>query len=421
MHPARRGVASWIGLLLPLTLNACREPQDPDAGDGSSVDDGLWDGHHASCNDGAAQAGVYCFESRTLVGALGHPLVADFDGDGYLDLVLHRRNSASGTTALSLMRGDGSGEFEPPVHLLELPSLAPARWLVGDFDGDGDVDILRVGDWQQENLTLLINAGGGEFTPATVEVPSELALRKFAGVTLTLRVEDGRDVLAGTSVVAGEPLILELTVERTVELLGTLDWPAVCWLDGGDFNRDGVDDLLVATGCSGRGPEAAWVGVLLSSADGFEVAAPFEVGANPVVGAPADYDGDGTLDALYLNTSSGDLSFVAGDGLGGFAEQRRLSPSEIGCSTCVGLLEVGWAVNLDGNALADRLVPMTDAEGSLWTYAIIDPLGDAVAKPILAGDDTVVAVADFNGDSLSDILFVRSSAPDSLGLMLSNP
>jgi FG-GAP-like repeat len=101
------------------------------------------------------------------VPALGDAAAAwsDIDGDGDLDLV------ASGSVAtrvahLAWYRNDGGGTFT--VQALPAGGLQEGTVSVGDLDGDGDTDLLLTG-WnpQKLDMTLVLrNGGGGAFTLA---------------------------------------------------------------------------------------------------------------------------------------------------------------------------------------------------------------------------------------------------------------
>ncbi|HEY6064548.1 MAG TPA: VCBS repeat-containing protein, partial [Thermoanaerobaculia bacterium] len=82
--------------------------------------------------------------------ASGKPLLADFDNDGFLDLLLA---SAGGPS--SILRGDGSGGFTR-WNVGSLPAAQDAEAV--DFDGDGDLDVVFV--TADGRAALFENRGG---------------------------------------------------------------------------------------------------------------------------------------------------------------------------------------------------------------------------------------------------------------------
>jgi hypothetical protein len=90
--------------------------------------------------------------------------LADFDGDGSLDVLLATPGAADGVQ-MRLLLNDGKGTFEPaPGGLPGDPSGAITALVAGDVDDDGDVDIVAVGAGQDR---LLLNDGMAHFFDAT--------------------------------------------------------------------------------------------------------------------------------------------------------------------------------------------------------------------------------------------------------------
>ena len=163
--------------------------------------------------------------------------VADFNGDGSLDLVIGSHNSGTVSTLL----GNGNGTFGSPV--LHSVGNNPISVITGDFNGDGKADIAAANN-ASSSATILLGNGDGTFQAAIHSAltgrPTGLASGDFNG--------DGRLDVAVT---------LDQPANRVSILLGngTGAFPAVfhfvagivpVHVGVGDFNGDGKSDMAVA-------------------------------------------------------------------------------------------------------------------------------------------------------------------------------
>lgn len=119
-------------------------------------------------NDGAATLGhLGDFGNGYVPGGIS---MGDLDADGDHDIVYANQ----GVSTLTVLFNDGSGRLEPFTQYDS--SGSPQEVALGDFDGDGDVDIAAANLYgpddsaAPDDFSLLLNAGGGQFTPA-VKIP----------------------------------------------------------------------------------------------------------------------------------------------------------------------------------------------------------------------------------------------------------
>jgi hypothetical protein len=84
----------------------------------------------------------------------------DYDGDGDLDILLTGTNSSS--VAISKIYRNDSGAFTDIAAGLAGVSSSSSAW--GDYDGDGDLDILLMGQGSSGRVGSIYRNDGGTFT-----------------------------------------------------------------------------------------------------------------------------------------------------------------------------------------------------------------------------------------------------------------
>ena len=168
-------------------------------------------------------------DALNIRGELGGAL-ADFNGDGFLDLLALGGSTTQPT--LQLFNGNGRGNFAPgitlPNSLASSVSVNSARgFRVADLDLDGDLDVLVFGD----GLQMLLNDGNGIFLssilPASGQNPNGLADVEFADLN--------GDLVPDLIMVENKPGF------RAAVLMGVLpkDSSAVAVAPSGIRSRDG--------------------------------------------------------------------------------------------------------------------------------------------------------------------------------------
>ena len=184
-------------------------------------------------------------------GQAEYPLLLDFDGDGDVDIV-RRRNSVDLPTWLP---NDGSGTFGPVVPLLSVRSFGFYLPILADLNGDGRVDWLVMGISGQSETQWQENLGGSAFGPLQpigLTVPS-------SSNTLAIDIDSDGDLdlvhqaLQGPSGPARWIGYLNDGVGTfgPPQTIGDLAaGPSANWASDllvGDFNGDGHPDLLRKT------------------------------------------------------------------------------------------------------------------------------------------------------------------------------
>ncbi|MBK8980023.1 MAG: VCBS repeat-containing protein [Planctomycetes bacterium] len=292
--------------------------------------------------------------------------VHDPDGDGDEDVAI----AGSGITNSALiLRNDGSGTFEYGTE--QLPPYASGVLYItpgyrGDFDGDGDPDLVvaRFSFAGFETMQLLSNTGGGAYVdagPATAQGQAFPPTRPFYWV--------GPDAL-----------VVDVDHDGDLDLIPAYV-PTRVWTNDGrgfftpgqtlsfdhavaapDLDGDGDADLVVQNGAN--------VEVWLGAGDGTFVqhlvqAAPNRLPADAV----GDLDGDGDTDIVW-----GEVS--------GVRVLRNDGSANLTLQTLSGVLL--------GNAGPAAYVRIVDIDA--------DGVNDLLAYPVRdTGRSTAVLIADGNG------------------------
>ena len=333
----------------------------------------------------------------------GAMAAADFDGDGKLDLAV----GSTGSNDIVLFLGDGRGEFRTGGTFPAGPD--PAEMAAADFDRDGKTD-LAIANHGVPLVTVLLGDGRGGFragpgSPLTVRSKPhphtiaasdvngdgilDLVIDSWGENRLTVLAGDGK----GGFAVPGSPVEAGRKPYRNLRVA--------------DLDGDGRKDIVV--------PNLAERGVTILSGDGrgaFRGAdrPPIPAGPAPFSVAVADVDGDGKLDILVENYSgqtsdpSGDaLTFLLGDGRGGFREGPRIASGR-----APGNVEAG---DVDGDRVADAV--LVNAGSRDLTVAFGGPGGLSPSRTVTvpgAGRSWRVLLADFDGNGRADA--VTASAED---------
>ena len=324
--------------------------------------------------------------------------VGDFNGDGNLDLAAADYDYYfEFDKDIRILIGHGDGTFAPAVPVSSGTSLPLYSITAIDLNDDGKPDLVVAGDYDDNfgggaSVCVLIGQGGGEFAPAVRYYPSlfspPLALGDFDG--------DGNlDVAAASSSDGGfYPAVKILfgngdgTLRQFNNFSTSLGAYAVAV---GDFDTDGNLDLVITNFTGAK--------ILLGNGNGsFQAGQPINAG-----GTAADVSGDGVLDlvtarSVYLGNGDGSFSppipnavgtYLGYEVVADFNGDGRLDVAAWGSGTVTVLLNDGdWGPNpLPGDYNNNGTVDAADY--SVWR----DALGSHVAN---------YSGADGNGNGVVD-------------------
>ena len=261
-----------------------------------------------------------------------HLALADADVDGDLDVLLLCRSGTFGLPdGLVVHSGDGAGTLGSavPTNL----SRDPIDFAPGDLDGDGVPDAAVLADFGTDSSSLQgwLGTGASTFTPGgEVETGvdgASVALGDLDGdgdldAAVTLAAASGSSVDA-LLILAGDGLGgfgAPMAVPEVPDLSGEVQV--------GDLDADGRPDLVVA----GRGGGSVFL-LRNDGAGGFQTPLPGGMdGADAQGLLVADVDDDGALDVLHNTFFEGGVMVVRGDGHGGF-HAATLHPGSRGPGT----------------------------------------------------------------------------------------
>jgi hypothetical protein len=349
--------------------------------------------------NGTFQTGVYYNNTGNKYMYPYAAAIADFNQDGKNDLVLSDYYGGS----ITIFTGNGDGTLTSLPIAYDTGGYPYRTPLVGDFNGDGKVDV--VVDDEIGHFVYLQGNGDGSFRASkSYSLPDS-----FTEYAYSYSVDTGdfngdgfSDVVAGQDGNVNSPGIVVYLANADGTLKPGVTYgtsSTLAYVTVGDFNGDGKLDIAATDYSSGL------VQIFLGAGDGtFTIAQSFatDTGGDPhpqnlVAG---DFNHDGKLDLAIANSGSSTVGVLFGIGDGTFGSATSYAVE--------GEVESVTAADLNGDGYLDLAVPFsTDSDNLLAVFlANTDNSGTFGTESDIAtgiGDPEYVAFGDLNGDGKVDM------------------
>lgn len=334
---------------------------------------------------------------------------ADIDMDGDLDLIV------TGEWSYNLILiNDGQGKFtDETIGRLPLKRRDSEDIAIGDFDDDGDIDIIFVSEDDQINEYYL-NDGKGHFTDHSYLLP--VTGKSNAVISFDINNDGLLDLIIGNDGI--NFCLINTSHNRWVESPDRIPASEKTTqdLEIGDIDGDGDLDLI----CGNEDDNEIWI----NNGQGYftdETANRININMGAWETREADLgdvDGDGDLDLYLANVNfrkdkDSQNRLFLNDGSGKFNDATAMNlPSEKMHSVD------GDFVDFDGDGDLDVITG--NGFGNSFEFYANDGNGKftnvttTVLPASVRGDGIDIEAADFNGDGLLDLYFCNFLGSDLL-------
>jgi len=254
--------------------------------------------------------------------------VGDFNNNGKLGLALANFGEAN----VPILLGNGDGTFTIPTSFVFSGGGNPNSLAVGDFLGNGNLDLVVASSFGGLPIDIVLGCGDGAFNQGPVSANGTAPASAYMPAVGDFNGDGKLDVaVTGGGYDDTENLVTILLgngdgtfslAQNSVFATGSNPWAIVA----ADFNGDGKLDLAVANYDGGS------VTILMGNGDGtFTPAAgsPLAVGTNPIALVVGDFNSDGKLDLVVANQTDNTLTILLGNGDGTFTPAAS-SPFALG-------------------------------------------------------------------------------------------
>lgn len=340
-------------------------------------------------------------------------VTGDFNHDGNPDVAILQYDPSTTTTTLLVALGNGDGTFQTPVVYGASAGIDPASvaMAAADFNGDGYTDLVIVAS--DGNIVTMMakgDAAGDLVLGQDLDTGTTSALRNGPSHYLA---RDLQSPLTGVfSVATGDfnhdgQQDFAVSYYSSVEVYfgnGGLFPASGSWratyegsdftgIAAADFNHDGYTDLALS---DDSGPD---VMVLLydSESGAFDQSQTYPVGASAGAIAAGDVNGDGYADLAVTSYSDSTVAVLLNNGSGGFG-----APAVYGVAVQPAAVTIAYFAN---KLYGDVAVAGTGSGQGSGTSILLGSSTGAMGREAFLPSATgmALAAADFNGDGNPDL------------------
>ncbi len=348
--------------------------------------------------------------STPVAGVPAGAVLADFDGDGDLDLAVSipdPTNPGTSPGSVVILRNAGNtGPGGSWAGFTQAPSVTitvgvdPRGIAAGRFNADNAVD-LAVTNFADGTVKVLTNLNDG-----TGQLSVTQTIAVGAG-PVAVAAADLRNLgtadLAVANKLSNSVSVLNNTGAGAFALNATLGAGAApVDIKAARLDADALPDLVTAN--SGDGT----VGTYVQTPSGFALSTPhfYFAGEEPTSIEPGQIDNGKDMDVVVTNTGGGSMTFLMGDGAGGFQPGAQVPAGTAPTSVAL--------ADLDGDGDRDLAVVTLDASSqSVIRVFRNDLTGDQlsftdIGDQFAGADPRLVRAGDVDANGRADLVAVNA-------------